>query len=182
VVLACFSVESIAADYDDALQAAISGDSRNEGIDVQVTKQNTKSVVFDIQAIAPNKTPQDVFRLLLQFIAESHKAGLPALELVLAAFGNPKFVVPAQQVEVTGRDYGSQNVMYTLRTFPESLLTPAGESAYAKHEGGLLYLMRVQMGDFNDFLSKWFVQDLVEKREEERGFVKPGSYVDDEAF
>jgi len=177
-----FAVPLAGDPYDDASLAAISRDPRNEGIQVRVSKYNDETILYDLKSVPKDKSPQDVFRVFLQFTSEVFKADLPSRDVRLAAFGRAKFIVPASHVSLLGEEYGVQNPMYTIRTFPQNLRTLENTPAYSEHKGGLLYLMRVQMNDFNDFLTKWFVKDLIAKREAEQGLVKPKEYVDDEAF
>src|SRR3546814_11223048 len=69
-----------------------------------------------------------------------------------------------------GREYGSQNPVYTLRTLPENVMTTDGRSAFSEWSGGMIGVLAGQMGDLNEFHRRWFVDDALHdlRRSEER--------------
>ena len=59
-----------------------------------------------------------------------------------------------------GEEYGQQNPIYTVRTFPENLFLTDGTNAYGQWTGGMLGVLGKQMEDFADFNKKWFLENL----------------------
>jgi hypothetical protein len=51
--------------------------------------------------------------------------------------------------------------VYTVRTFPENLLTPKGSRAYSEWTGGWLGVLGKQTEDFTDFHKKWYLEDVM---------------------
>ncbi len=115
---------------------------------LEVKYDSAQRIVFNIEAMDGEKSPQDVFRLLLQFAAVVHEMNIESRDTLLSSLGESRFIIPASHFSLIGEEYGTQNPMYTLRTFPANLKTLDGDPAYENHQGGLLYLMRVQMDDF----------------------------------
>ena len=73
--------------------------------------------------------------------------------------------------------------MYTVRTFPEKLSLPDGQAAYETHNGGLFYLMRVQMEDFNDMNNVWYMNELAAEQKAKTDAQRPTEFaLDEEVF
>jgi hypothetical protein len=100
----------------------------------------------------------DVFRVFLQFAARMKDQRISRVEL--AHHGVTKFLVPGEYFAQLGAEYGEQNPIYTIRTFPEHLYLPDGTPAYGTWTGGVLGVMTKQMDDFNDAQHKWYIDDL----------------------
>ena len=175
-------VSCSASPLEVAAEKAIEGDVRNSGIDLEVKYDSAQRIVFNIEAMDGEKSPQDVFRLLLQFAAVVHEMNIESRDTLLSSLGESRFIIPASHFSLIGEEYGTQNPMYTLRTFPANLKTLDGDPAYENHQGGLLYLMRVQMDDFNDFMSKWIVEPMSGAIESNSKMKKPDEFLDDDAF
>ena len=79
-----------------------------------------------------------------------------------------------------GEELDTQNVMYTIRTFPEKLSLPNGENAYPKHEGGVLYILRVQMEDFQNMNGKWYLNEIIAEKKAEADAKRPKEFAPDE--
>ena len=59
-----------------------------------------------------------------------------------------------------GEEFGEQNPVYTIRTFPEHLSRPDGAQAFSTWTGGILGVLSKQMDDFNKFNKEWYIEDL----------------------
>lgn len=143
------------------LSRAIESDHRNLGIEARAHYGgyvNPRVLVFDLKMLDQEKSPTDVFRVLLQFAAEVQDEEFQVIQL--AHRGTTKFVVHGEYFRRLGMEYGAQNPVYTMRTFPEKLLLPNGDQAYQRWEGGWVGVATKQIEDFNDFHQKWYILDL----------------------
>lgn len=118
-------------------------------------------VVFNLEGVSSQNSPMDVFRTFLQFAAVMKDKRLTRVEL--AHRGTTKFIMTGEYFAQLGAEYGEQNPIYTLRTFPEHLYHPDGTPAYGTWTGGMLGVLGKQMEDFNDVHRKWYIEDLVVK-------------------
>ena len=59
-----------------------------------------------------------------------------------------------------------------LRTFPENVFNLDGLNAFPKRKGGILYLLKVQMEDFNEFNRLWFIEEFKKELEKDLPPVK----------
>lgn len=120
----------------------------------------------------------DVFRIFLQ-TAEHFKGR--SFEKVALCFRNEnRFMLSGDDFRVMGEEFGVQNPAYTIRTFPEKLTTTQGAAAFATHKGGVLYLMRVQMADFNQMHAQWYLNDLLAERAAAKDAKRPKVFAPDE--
>lgn len=143
------------------LDDVVSADPRNSGIECKVHFRNyidADIIVFDLRRVGGDKSPADVFRVLLQF-AERVKAQRYQL-VELEYQGSVRFLVDGGYFRRLGREYGSQNPVYTMRTFPEHVQRPDGEPAFSSWAGGLLGVISRQMDDFNEFHRQWYIGDV----------------------
>jgi hypothetical protein len=142
------------------MNSVLKSDPRNDGIDVSVHYGNfidPSTVVYDLRNVSGSNSPADVFRVLLQY-AERLK-GRQFDNIELAYKGTVKFKIEGNYFQTLGEEYGTQNVVYTVRTFPEHLKTPTGAQAYSEWTGGWLGVMNKQMEDFGDFNKHWYLSD-----------------------
>ena len=142
------------------LNSALKSDPRNDGIDVSAhygSYINPSTLVFDLKKVSGSNSSADVFRVLLQFAERMKEKRFDDVEL--AYKGNTKFKLEGSFFRTLGDEYGSQNVIYTIRTFPENLKTPTGSRAYSEWSGGWLGVMNKQMEDFNDFHKQWYLSE-----------------------
>ena len=143
---------------DTMMDEVISSDNRNNGIDVSVSVANEDELIFDLQSIAGDKSAMDVFRVFLQF---SSAVTHDTFSNVLLAFrGHNKFALSGEHFHQIGLEFGEQNVIYTLRTFPEKLSPLDGMREFPSRQGGLLYVAQAQMQDFAAFNDRWFLDEL----------------------
>lgn len=143
------------------LRRAVTSDQRNAGIDVHAhygSYVNPRVLVFDLRTIDGERSPTDVFRLLLQFASELQDKRFQVVQL--AHRGTTKFLLQGEYFQRLGAEYGKQNPVYTMRTFPENLLRPSGEEAFPRWEGGWLGVAGRQIEDFGTFHEQWYLSDL----------------------
>lgn len=139
----------------------IKSDSRNSGISIKVHYKyyiNPKTLVFNIKEISGSNSAADVFRTFLTTSAELKDKKFGKVEL--ASKGKIKFYIIGEYFNSIGSEYGDQNVVFTIRTFPKNVYFPSGDLAYSTWTGGLLGVMSKQMDDFNDLCKNWFLNDL----------------------
>ena len=138
----------------------LSGDSRNSGISVQphlAAYGEPRTLVYDLTGVSSSNSMSDVFRVLLQY---AHEIGHERFDTVELAFrGKKKFRISGEFFHTLGAEYGSQNPIYTVRTFPENLKDMDGSRAYSEWTGGLLGVANRQMEDFSDFHHKWYIDE-----------------------
>ncbi|MFX0201097.1 MAG: hypothetical protein ACFFCW_33680 [Candidatus Hodarchaeota archaeon] len=135
-------------------------DPRNSGIEVSVhfgNYINYSVLVYDLRSVSGRNSMGDVFRVFLQFAnrVKSKRFG----EIKLCFRGNMKFKISGDYFQKLGKEYSSQNPIYTVRTFPENLMNPDGSRAYSGWTGGLFGVLRGQVEDFNDFHRKWYLEE-----------------------
>lgn len=136
-------------------------DVRNEGVNMEVRYKgifNHKIIVFDVEHISGTNSMSDVFRAFLQSANQLKDESYEKVEF--ACKGTSKMYIGGSYFKTLGREYSTQNVVYTIRSFSENVKTMDGESAFEKWTGGWLGVMTQQMEDFNEFHKKWYVSEL----------------------
>jgi hypothetical protein len=144
------------------MTAVVRGDPRNAGVDVSVRYGyyvDPTVLVYDLRDIRSTNSMVDVFRVFLQFAEQLRHRQFEVVEL--SFHGTVKFKLSGEYFRELGRGYGTQNPMYTMRTFPEHLLTAGGSRAYSSWSGGWLGVTLKQIEDFNDFHARWYLRDIV---------------------
>lgn len=140
----------------------INADIRNEGIYIETHYKNyvlINILVFNLKTVPNDKAAVDVFRVFLQTSSALKDKKFDKVELEFK--GTLKFTLNGDYFGQLGNEFGEQNPVYTIRTFPENLFLPNGETAYSKWEGGMLGVLNKQMEDVNDFNKKWYLDDIV---------------------
>lgn len=82
-------------------------------------------------------------------------------EVHLAYKGRTKFILDGDHFQEIGRQHSWQNPIYTIRTFPEKLLTSDGRRAYSSWSGGVLGVLNAQMHDVNQMVRDWYLDDMI---------------------
>jgi len=106
-------------------------DQRNQGITVSVHYENyinPNNLVYDLKSVSNNNSMADVFRIFLQF-SDSVK-GKMFDSVILNFNGTPKFKLGGSDFNTIGKEYSSQNPIYTIRAFPEKLKKLDDTQAY----------------------------------------------------
>ena len=149
---------SLGAPLSDAMKS----DSRNAGVEASVHYENYISpsvLVFDLKNVSPSNSPADVFRVFLQFSSRVKDKSFERVQL--AHSGTVKFQIKGDYFKILGQEFGQQNPIYTIRTFPENVYRPDGGQAFGTWTGGVLGVLGKQMEDFNKFHQEWYIKDMV---------------------
>lgn len=145
-------------------QTKIEEDQRNEGISISVHYKFyiiPTTLVYNLKSVSTDKAAADVFRVFLQTSSVLKDKTFETIELSYK--GQTKYFVKGDYFSKLGNEFGDQNPVYTIRTFPENLYKASGEAAYERWEGGVLGVLGKQMEDFNDFNKNWYLDDLAEE-------------------
>jgi hypothetical protein len=142
------------------LRSALSDDPRNKGLSIWAYHRLgilPGDLVFDVRGLGPGNSAADVLRVLLQYARKQKAASFD--HVVLAYRGEARFRIDGRYFSKLGAEYDYQNPVYTLRTMPENIYTPAGLRAYDSWTGGLLGVTARQLEDLKDFTHDWFLRD-----------------------
>lgn len=143
------------------LSEVVEADSRNEGINVSARYAHyvyPSTLVLDIKSVSGSKSVADVFRVLLQYAERISEKQFDRVELALK--GETKFYLSGEYFQKLGEEYGAQNTIYTMRTFPENVYDLDGQRAFSRWSGGLLGVVAKQMEDFEEFHRRWYIEDV----------------------
>lgn len=143
------------------MNRVLNGDDRNNGVQISVHYGNyvdPSRLIFDLKSISGSNSQMDTFRVFLQFASAMQNKRFEKVELCWR--GTPKFFLEGDYFQKLGAEYGSQNPIYTIRTFPENLRHLDGSAAYGQWIGGLLGVLGKQMEDFSDFHHKWYIDEI----------------------
>lgn len=141
----------------------IDSDPRNKGIVVFTHYKYflvPNSLIFDLRQVSGETSPADVTRVLLQY-AKSIKSSV-FNDITLSYKGNPKFLLKGDFFHTLGEEFGTQNPIYTIRTFPENVFKLDGTAAFGTWTGGWLGVVGKQMEDFNEFHKQWYIADIAQ--------------------
>jgi hypothetical protein len=136
-------------------------DARNSGISVSTHYSyylDPSTLVFDLRDVSMTNSKADVFRVLLQYAANMKSRRYDRVNLAFR--GETKFILDGEYFQQLGQEYGAQNPVYTMRTFPSHLRRADGSEAYGTWTGGLLGVVGKEIEDFNDFHDQWYLRDM----------------------
>ncbi|MBN6078055.1 hypothetical protein HYE59_11125 [Aggregatibacter actinomycetemcomitans] len=153
-----FNYFSLTKPLDNVLES----DYRNKGVEISVHYENYVNpnvLVFDIRKIQLTNSVADVFRVFWQYTNELRTKSFD--KIILSSKGQPKFYILGSHFNQLGKEYGIQNPVYIVRTFPEKVYNMNGTKAFNSWTGGMLGVTARQMDDFNDFARKWFIDDVL---------------------
>jgi hypothetical protein len=177
IAMICMLFTACGGQLEAEKKLVLANDSRNANVDFNLFKSGN-NLRYCVNNLSGEGSAMDVFRVLLQ-TADLLKEN--SYEKVELCFRNKtKFFLGGDEFKVIGEEFGEQNPMYTIRTFPEKITLLDGSNAYEMHKGGVLYLMGVQMADFQDMNGKWFMNDLVSEIEAEKDAKRPKEFAPDE--
>ena len=168
------------SDLDRVMENIMENDPRNTGVDIQLSKADG-NLMFCVNDLGELSSQMDVFRIFLQTAAalENH----PFQNVGLCDQERIKFILSGEDFLAIGKEFGSQNVMYTLRTFPEKLSLPDGSRAFVAHRGGVIYVMNKQMSDFDKMNRDWYLNEILTKRQADKAAKRPKTFAkDDDVF
>ncbi len=120
---------------------------------------NPSVIVLDLKSVSSTNSMVDVFRVLMQFSVRMKDRDFE--RILLSYRGDVKFQIKGNYFKQLGNEYGEQNPVYTMRTFPEKLYRPDGSRAFGSWSGGLLGVLSKQMNDFNEFHQQWYLKEIL---------------------
>jgi hypothetical protein len=150
------------SDLDKPLHRVLVADPRNHVVQAGAHFDgwvDTETVVFDLNDVSGDASNLDVFRVLLQF-AQALKDQRYA-KVILSAYGQKKFSIPGAYFQFLGREFATQNPVYTIRTFPNHVAAMDGSQPFPEVTGGIFYVLPKEMEDFKAFNQRWYVDDFV---------------------
>lgn len=138
--------------------AAIDSDGRNSGYVLKAHYSHytdPTTLVLDLQSIS-SAAPADLFRGVFQSAEALQSSGRRFDRVILARAGKPVFIMKGDDFASIGSEYAAgQNPVYLMRTFPEKLYKPSGESAFSTWDGGWLGVLTEQMKDLTEAGRQW---------------------------
>jgi hypothetical protein len=141
---------------------AVRADPRNHSVKIRTHFRfylDRTTLIFDLRSVSLTTSPADVFRIFLQTASALKARRFERVEL--AHRGSTKFIIRGDYFRQVGNEYGRQNPIYTIRTFPEHVYRLDGTAAYPSWSGGWIGVMNRQMEDFADVHRTWYLDDLV---------------------
>jgi hypothetical protein len=147
------------------LQRALGSDPRNRVVNAKPHFGhwvNRSTLVFDLASVSDKASPLDVFRAFLVYAQVLKDRRFRTV--ILSSRGKSKFTLDGGYFQWLGEEYGTQNPIYTIRTFPIHLSAIDGTKPFSEYEGGLLGVLQKEMEQFNEFSERWYVRDFVESR------------------
>ena len=141
----------------------VNSDNRNSGVNFELHYKYfvmTNTLIYNLQSVPLDKAPIDIFRTFLQTSTTLTDKKFETIELDYK--GIPKFILKGDYFTDLGKEYDTQNPVYTTRTFPSHLYNLTGEAAYGEWNGGCLGVLGKQIEDFNDFNKKWYLNNITE--------------------
>jgi hypothetical protein len=121
----------ITIDVEQSLKEVLQSDPRNSGIKMNARYGKyiiPSTLVINIKDVSDDKSMSDVFRVLLHYSAKIKEKQFKTIELT--SRGKTKFVLKGDYFKKLGEEFGSQNVVYTVRTFPENVYKLDGTRAF----------------------------------------------------
>lgn len=177
ITMALISFSAYGGQLNAEEKSVLAKDSRNKSVDFNLLESG-KNLRYCVNNLSGEGSAMDVFRIFLQTANLLKGNSYDKVELCFR--NKTKFILGGDEFKVIGVEFGEQNPVYTIRTFPEKLTFLDGTKAYKKHNGGVLYLMRVQMADFQDMNGKWFMNELVSEMNAEKDAKRPKEFASEE--
>jgi len=113
-------------------------------------------LILDLSRVS-SASPVDLFRGVFQSPeALYEEIDINFDKVILARQGKPIFFIEGGDFSTLGAEFkNGQNPIYLIRTLPEKLHLPGGESAFPRWEGGWLGVFSKQMEDANQAAWQW---------------------------
>ncbi|MBK5958571.1 hypothetical protein CCR97_10170 [Rhodoplanes elegans] len=119
-------------------------------------------IVLDLVSLGSTASMADVDRVMFQIAHTLRTRSFTAAHL--AYRGSTKFILSGADFQEIGRDYGSQNPIYTIRTLPEKLYRADGTRAFGTWTGGVFGVLTKQMEDHQAMHVDWYLRDVAQAR------------------
>jgi hypothetical protein len=146
------------------IRSVVEQNQRNGGVQVlayYAGLSDPATLIFDLQDVSLEKSMADVFRVFLQSAEKLQEHTFQHVDLAFR--GEPKFRMAGDYFTKLGKEYSWQNPVYTIRTFPESILNMDGTRAFPEWTGGLLGVVGKQFDDLTDFHKKWWLDQKLKE-------------------
>jgi hypothetical protein len=146
------------------LQRVLASDPRNKVVHASAHFDgwvNTDTVVFNLDDISGDSSAADIFRSFLQYAREQKEHHFR--QVFLSAYGQKKFVIPGDYFQQLGKEFDTQNPLYTMRTFAHHVSAMDGSHPFPELQGGWLGVMGEEMQQFSDFNKRWFMDDYISR-------------------
>ncbi|MBL8570204.1 MAG: hypothetical protein JNK84_14130 [Phreatobacter sp.] len=117
------------------------------------------TLVVDLRSISGEASMTDVARVLMQ--TASALRSMQFSRVHLAYRGQARFMIEGVYFQQLGRDYGTENPLYTIRTMPENVYNLDGARVFDTWSGGLLGVMGKQMEDVGSFHRRWYMDSII---------------------
>lgn len=166
-----------AAELTDLNAKLLERDERNSVVSFNFLTEGDV-LTYCLKDVELSAGTADVFRIFLQGAEELKDETFSKVQLCYK--DEVKFYISGDDFKTIGSEFEFQNPMYTVRTFPEKVMKPDGTPAFKKHQGGLLYLARVQMQDANEMHKQWYLQDILDQHAAKLDKQRPTEFADDE--
>jgi hypothetical protein len=137
----------------------IANDSRNAGIKLNIKYNNfitRENIIINVNNF--EGASADYMRILLMSAKKIFEINKTFNKVYLSVNNKNKFYLKGSYFKTLGEEYGVQNVIYTIRTFPENVMNLNETHAYGTWTGGLLGVMNQQMTDLLNFNKKCFLK------------------------
>jgi hypothetical protein len=144
---------------DRPLQRVLTADQRNHAVKASAhwgSWLNPDTLVFNVTDVS-GASRMDVFRVFLQYADEVQNKHYS--RVILAAKGTAKFEIDGVYFQGLGKEYSSQNPVYTIRTFPAHVVTMDGARPFHEYEGGIFAVLTAEMDQFTKFSDEWYLND-----------------------
>lgn len=131
----------------------------NKGIDISVGYENyinLSTVIYDLHG-CQHKTKIDIFKVLLQFAEKKKDSNFDCI--ILSCRGKKKFKIPGEFFKKIGMEYSKQNIVPTIKTFPENLLHLDGSPLTEYKSDSLLISEEEQLNNCCKFIFEWLKSD-----------------------
>lgn len=143
------------------LSKVINEDYRNNGISMVAHYGyyvNPSTLIINMKEISGSNSRADVFRVLIQYAEKLENSNFDWI--ILQSKGKDKFMLKGAYFKNLGKEYGIQNPVYTMRTFPENVYTMNKSHAFDSWTGGLIGVLNKQIEEFNQFHYDWYLEDM----------------------
>lgn len=139
-----------------SVEGKLNADWRNRSYSLDAYCKHPDTLILDLSRVS-SASPVDLFRGVFQ-ASEALYEGVDINfdKVILARQGKPIFFIEGGDFSTLGAEFkNGQNPIYLIRTLPEKLYLPGGESAFPRWEGGWLGVFSKQMEDANQAARQW---------------------------
>lgn len=179
IILISIATLGHAGEYDPVVDAIKARNAEGPAIDFHLRKSGD-TLEFCLINVDETASQMDVMRHLLQ-LSEALKEEIFD-EVALCYQDETRYFLTGKDFKVMGEEFGTQNPIYTVRTFAEKLHLPdeGRTNAFEERRGGLLYLMRVQMEDLRSAMGHWYLDQMLEEMQAKIDAQKPSEFAEEE--